>query len=575
MRLLRLEDDGGFSLVEYFGRDIPPYAILSHTWGADNEEVTFKDLMEGKGKSKTGYRKLIFCRKQAAKDNLQYFWVDTCCIDKSSSAELSEAINSMFAWYRGSLVCYAYLWDVVDKSSYGAEDTNQDSSQDLDSSFSQPAPNPKDCVYNTGDWTNSRWFSRGWTLQELIAPQVVEFYSREWKKIGTKAAQSRCISQRTEIPERILHGDSLHSCCVAQRMSWASGRNTKREEDAAYCLLGIFGMNIPLIYGEGKNSFRRLQLAILDQEEDYSILAWSCIGSSSDSLTGLLASSPAGFSTKAHLKTRTIPHIPKEWHGKSAANGVLRSWIPQYNWPAVSIVPYYRYLLETNYDSLQSYVPSKAGSGTHEKLPSCLSLKTPRVPVRATSRGLHISLPVKKSVRSDIPSIAWTYCLYQGRLLCILLQQSSGSNVFARHLSEFLITVDARFLREFELNEVYCHVFGPVSPTRDIIGSLHTFRVALAKLGRTEEGAERRRTRKESGEDKREIDKIKELVGELRHIDPSNIIVQSQIYVGWLDKLKIYLEDKTGSSWNWGSLNPPRRPCTRALWHMEWTCVSC
>lgn len=99
MRLLKLREDGEFILVERAGRNIPPYAILSHTWGADEEEVSFKDLIEGRGKNKAGYRKLRFCGEQAAKDALHFFWVDTCCIDKSSSSELSEAINSMFRWY--------------------------------------------------------------------------------------------------------------------------------------------------------------------------------------------------------------------------------------------------------------------------------------------------------------------------------------------------------------------------------------------------------------------------------------------------------------------------------------------
>src|SRR6266702_6883395 len=112
MRLLRIEDDGEFSLVEFVGNNIPRYAILSHTWRADDEELTFKDLVEGTGKSKVGYSKIRFCSTQAAGDDLQFFWVDTCCIDKSSSAELSEAINSMFRWYRNAAKCYVYLSDV-------------------------------------------------------------------------------------------------------------------------------------------------------------------------------------------------------------------------------------------------------------------------------------------------------------------------------------------------------------------------------------------------------------------------------------------------------------------------------
>ncbi|KAH4037182.1 hypothetical protein HBI56_167580 [Parastagonospora nodorum] len=560
MRLLRLEGDDGFSLVEFFGSDLPPYAILSHTWGADRDEVTFRDLTEGTGKEKAGYRKLALCRDQTAKDNLEYFWADTCCIDKSSSAELSEAINSMFAWYRKSVVCYAYLWDVMDKPPCGAEDTNR---------------NAKECVCTPENWTNSRWFSRGWTLQELIGPKAVEFYSRDWSMIGTKATQSKRISQRTEIPERILNGDSLHSCSVAQRMSWAGGRSTKREEDEAYCLLGIFDMNMPLIYGEGKKSFVRLQLAILDQEEDYSILAWSRM-KDDNSLTGLLASSPLDFSTKTHSGTRKTnrrrPQIPKVSYTKSTARAFFRRWVPQSNLPALLAVPYYR-LLNTDYESLQSYVPSRAGLRTGEKLPDCISVKVPSVPVRATSRGLHLSLPVRMSDDPKVHSIAWIYCIYQGRLLCILLRQSD-STVFARHSPTWLFTVDAKFLKEFEMQEVYCHVSSPVIPMGGISGSSHVFHIGLAELGKTEEAAEIRRIRKESSKNRTKITKIRALISDLRHIDPANVTVLDRIDVWWLDRLKIYIEDKTASSWNWAPLQPPRRPCTTDLWHLEWKCVS-
>src|SRR5277367_5075797 len=113
MRLLEYNNNGEFSLTKDFvGDDIPEYAMLSHTWEADTEEVTFKDLIYGTGKGKLGYKKICFCGEQARRDGLQYFWVDTCCIDKSSSAELSEAINSIFKWYQRSVVCYAYLSDV-------------------------------------------------------------------------------------------------------------------------------------------------------------------------------------------------------------------------------------------------------------------------------------------------------------------------------------------------------------------------------------------------------------------------------------------------------------------------------
>src|SRR5271170_5421160 len=155
MRLLERKSDGEFGLTEFWGDNIPRYAILSHTWGA--EEVTFKDLMDQTGKSKGGFNKIRFCGEQAANDGLKYFWVDTCCIDKSSSAELTEAINSMFRWYRNAVKCYVYLSDVSTLRHFENDDL--------------PRPTWKLA------FRKSRWFTRGWTLQELIAPTSVEFYS--------------------------------------------------------------------------------------------------------------------------------------------------------------------------------------------------------------------------------------------------------------------------------------------------------------------------------------------------------------------------------------------------------------
>ncbi|RYP49603.1 hypothetical protein DL768_004724 [Monosporascus sp. mg162] len=248
MRLLQLEDDGGFRLVECFGKNIPRYAILSHTWGADHEEVTFKDLTEGAGKNKTGYRKLVFCGKQAAKDNLQFFWVDTCCIDKSSSSELTEALNSMFQWYQKADKCYVHLSDVLVSDSVGS---------DLSS---QPTWKPA--------FQNSRWFTRGWTLQELLAPKSVEFFSAGGEPLGDRISLLQEIHDATGISIQALVGSPLSQFSVDERMSWAKKRETKREEDAAYSLLGVFDVYLPLIYGEGRErALNRLQKEIKQREE--------------------------------------------------------------------------------------------------------------------------------------------------------------------------------------------------------------------------------------------------------------------------------------------------------------------
>lgn len=243
MRLLRLEDDGEFSLTEFVGRNIPRYAILSHTWGADEEEVAFKDIADGAGKSKAGHRKILFCGKQAAKDGLRYFWVDTCCIDKSSSAELSEAINSMFRWYHDAAKCYVYLSDV---SMRGTVRSDLPSHQTWTLAFQR-----------------SRWFTRGWTLQELLAPMSVEFFSMEGERLGDKELMVQEIHEITKISAQALQGRPLSRFSVGERISWAAMRETKREEDAAYALLGIFNIHMPLIYGEGReNALIRLHKEI-------------------------------------------------------------------------------------------------------------------------------------------------------------------------------------------------------------------------------------------------------------------------------------------------------------------------
>ncbi len=228
-----------FTLVEVV-RDIPTYAILSHTWGADEDEVTFKDISKGKGKGKKkpGYAKLQFCAAQAAKVGITYFWVDTCCIDKSSSAELTEAINSMFKWYRNSAICYVYLSDVF--SCINAT----------------PGSNQQPII------TNSRWFERGWTLQELLAPQHVVFFSRDGTRLGDKSSLAKEIALSTSIPRAVIENGPglMFKCTTEERMNWAMFRRTKREEDAAYCLFGIFEVQMPLIYGEGKaNAYSRLK----------------------------------------------------------------------------------------------------------------------------------------------------------------------------------------------------------------------------------------------------------------------------------------------------------------------------
>ncbi|TRX93584.1 hypothetical protein FHL15_005556 [Xylaria flabelliformis] len=236
MRLLSRDDTGLFSLEEYLSSaTIPPYAILSHTWSPD--EVTYEDLTSRTYLHKHGYRKIRFCAEQAERDRLRHFWVDTCCIDKSSSAELSESINSMFGWYRNASKCYAYLEDV---SGPIPRDRDQDNSRNWRLQFQR-----------------SRWFTRAWTLQELIAPAIVEFFSGTGEKLGNKATLESLICDVTGIPAQALRGRLLHHYTTTEKMAWAGLREATKPEDMAYSLLGIFDVQLPLIYGEGKEKAKK------------------------------------------------------------------------------------------------------------------------------------------------------------------------------------------------------------------------------------------------------------------------------------------------------------------------------
>jgi hypothetical protein len=248
MRLLKRGENGDFCLTEdLIGNTFPKYAILSHTWG--DEEVTFKDMVEGTGKGKTGYGKIKFCAGQAERDNLQYFWVDTCCIDKSNNTELSEAINSMYRWYRDAARCYVYLTDV---SIIGDKQLGKQHQPPWKSAFQI-----------------SRWFTRGWTLQELLAPASVEFFTKEGAPVGDKRSLEQQIHNITRIPIPALQGTPLSQFEVNERFAWAEARQTIREEDWAYCLLGIFGVFVPLIYGEGReHAIGRLKKEVYNNLSD-------------------------------------------------------------------------------------------------------------------------------------------------------------------------------------------------------------------------------------------------------------------------------------------------------------------
>jgi hypothetical protein len=248
MRLLARDSNGEFSLTKDLAIP-PPYAILSHTWGEDDEEATYKDVMEGSAKTKTGYRKIQFCGEQAARDGLQYFWVDTCCINKSDAVELQKSINSMFRWYKNAAKCYVYLSDISTLD----DRVRSDSKLDFESAF-----------------RTAKWFTRGWTLQELLAPSSVEFFSADYKRLGDKLSLERVIQERTKIPVEALHQYDRTHFSFDESVSWGAKRETKHEEDMAYSLLGLLGIFLPLIYGEGRaNAFRRLREEVSKSDQSH------------------------------------------------------------------------------------------------------------------------------------------------------------------------------------------------------------------------------------------------------------------------------------------------------------------
>ncbi|KAL4076540.1 heterokaryon incompatibility protein-domain-containing protein [Scleroderma yunnanense] len=267
-------------VLEFCDDEATKYAILSHRW--TEQEVTYDEMIDfakmgveerDEIRGRRGYKKILDSCSQAKRDGYEWLWVDTCCIDKRSSAELSEAINSMYRWYEHSGVCYAYLHDV------------------LGSFFPTES--------NVGWYLRSRgwpeWFSRGWTLQEMIAPRNLQFFNEDWQPIGSKRTLAPTLAKITRVPQHVLiNGLTSNRPCVAQIMSWAADRNTTRVEDRAYSLLGLLDVNMPMLYGEGKRAFQRLQLEIIRTSNDQSIFAWGSNGGNNQTRS-VLADDPSFF----------------------------------------------------------------------------------------------------------------------------------------------------------------------------------------------------------------------------------------------------------------------------------------
>ncbi|KAE9994460.1 hypothetical protein EG327_010086 [Venturia inaequalis] len=296
---MRLINVTSMKLEQFFDdSQIPPYAILSHRWGVN--ELTLQEYQKVLVKRHPGYEKIKqFCLKVMELGHI-YAWIDTCCIDKTSSAELSESINSMFAWYRKAEICIVYLADVyIEDTRFRA---NFEPSVFAALNREHLASRSRVAL----EMARSDWFTRGWTLQELLAPRNVQFFDAAWQFFGTRTDLQDILAARTGIEEQFLVGSEMETASIAKRMSWAADRETSRIEDIAYCLLGIFGVNMPLLYGEGMRAFTRLQEEIMKDSADHSLFAWTAFDRThnalnQDGMRGPLAVSPMEFRDARHV----------------------------------------------------------------------------------------------------------------------------------------------------------------------------------------------------------------------------------------------------------------------------------
>lgn len=310
---MRLLHTLSLEFEQFFDTEIPPYAILSHRWG--KKEVSHHEMRKRRASEGPGLLKILGFCELALRLGYEWVWIDTCCIDQKSSAELSEAINSMYKWYHDAEECFVYLADVkLGGRPRGLDDSDKtDEDVDFGAMFSA-----------------SSWFTRGWTIQELLAPHVVRFYDVDWREIGTQDDLAARISAATYIHRAyITKNHSISQASVATKMSWAARRKTSRSEDIAYCLLGLFGVNMPLLYGEGaQKAFIRLQTEIITQSDDETIFAWKADMPTS----GMLATGPSFFADSGSINRRPVfgQHQVRYW----MTNKGLAFQIPDSEWPA-------------------------------------------------------------------------------------------------------------------------------------------------------------------------------------------------------------------------------------------------
>ncbi|KAJ8472943.1 hypothetical protein ONZ51_g8187 [Trametes cubensis] len=295
-----LSSEPHISLTAFNSPDQVPggYAVVSHVWRATEPSLREVQQLADQEATYDDSRlddKIRQCCILTRARGLPYFWIDSPCIDQRNSTELSEAISSMYAWYAKAAVCFAHLPDVPSD----------------------------DCIFDPSSaFRRSVYFTRSWTLQELIAPKRVVFVSSDWTVLGEKQDLAELLEEITNIDRQILtFCRPLTDVSIACKLSWAARRNARRIEDRAYSLLGLFDIHMPMMYGEGEKAFARLLHTILKEKCDHTALAW---GRATDlplshppSLTPLLRGcdpkpvsqqatpvcppSPAAFVDSAHL----------------------------------------------------------------------------------------------------------------------------------------------------------------------------------------------------------------------------------------------------------------------------------
>ncbi|KAB5559710.1 heterokaryon incompatibility protein-domain-containing protein [Coniochaeta sp. 2T2.1] len=399
---MHLLNTTSLEIKEFIGYETPPYAILSHTWGEG--EVSLNDMSTGTAPSKKGYVKVTGCCTKAAADGWDWVWIDTCCIDKSSSAELSEAINSMYAWYQGSEICYAFLDDV------SALEHTTDSG----------------------------------------VPTHEGFYTSEWIEIGTKTSLSERLTEITRVRQSVLRGEKPSTCTVAERMNWAFGRQTTREEDEAYCLLGLFEVNMPLLYGEGSKAFIRLQEQILRQEDDYSIFAWTWRGIwKENALTGFFASSPNNFGEQFLVFGREPPRVDiSSYRRISVDEGTDNASLLFTYSPVYSDIRRWMAPLPPGYE-----------------------------PPIVTNRGIKITLPILLPSNPALPGLVWLRCMDADSIFCLAVKQIWTRSLDARDKSRcwspWLVTVDRYLFDKFEMKDMFWHTNGLIDEGG--LGSIRSF----------------------------------------------------------------------------------------------------